>query len=51
MKDYIDFIRLNGSVAMVGLISTAPRTPAGDFQIASSIFAGASAAQVLSSHS
>ncbi len=46
MKDYINFITLNGSVAMVGLISTAPRTPSGDFQIASSIFAGASTAQV-----
>jgi hypothetical protein len=46
MKDYINFITLNGSVAMVGLISTAPRTASGDFQIASSIFVGASTAQV-----
>jgi hypothetical protein len=45
MKDYINFITANGSVALVGLISTAPRTANGDFLIASSIFAGASTVQ------
>jgi hypothetical protein len=46
LKDYINFITLNGSLAMVGLDSTAPRTANGDFIIASSPFAGASTAQV-----
>ena len=46
MKDYINFIVANGSPAMIGLISTAPRTAAGDFLIAQSIFAGASTSQV-----
>jgi hypothetical protein len=45
MKDYINFITANGSIALVGLISTAPRTANGDFLIASSIFAGASTVQ------
>ena len=45
MKDYINFITANGSLALVGLISTAPRTASGDFLIASSIFAGASTVQ------
>jgi len=46
MKDYINFITANGSIALVGTISNAPRTANGDFLIASSIFAGASTVQV-----
>ncbi len=45
MKDYINFITLHGSLALVGDIKTAPRTLAGDFLIASSPFAGASTVQ------
>jgi hypothetical protein len=46
MKDYINFITANGSIALVGKISTAPRTANGDFLIATSLFAGASTQQV-----
>ena len=46
MTDYLNFITGNGSLALVGTISTAPRTLAGDFLIASSIFVGASTVQL-----